>query len=133
MGIAKGNLTYYSSTKKDLAFEIEQRARAQALERRNGGAAAGGDWFVDAYVESIWYGLGDWWRSDLSPECDVGYIQASRFSLLTGQKEKKHERNKMDLAGSHCDIRRASMTEKKPKKIVLDANENEFVRASEVC
>jgi hypothetical protein len=39
----------------------------------------------------------------------------------------------MDLAGNHCDIRRASMTEKKPKKIVLDANENEFVRASEVC
>ena len=62
VGIAKGNLTYYFSTKKDLAFEIERRARAQALERRNGGAAAGGDWFVDAYVESIWYGLGDWWR-----------------------------------------------------------------------
>ncbi len=62
VGIAKGNLTYYFSTKKDLAFEIERRARAQALERRNGGGAAGGDRFIDAYVESIWFGLGDWWR-----------------------------------------------------------------------
>ena len=42
VGIAKGNLTYYFSTKKDLALEIERRARAQALERRNVGAAAGG-------------------------------------------------------------------------------------------
>ena len=48
-------------------------------------------------------------------------------------KGKKLERNKKDLAGNHCDIRRASMTEMKTKKIVLDANENEFVRALEVC
>ena len=38
VGIAKGNLTYHFATKKDLAFELEQRARAQALERRSGGA-----------------------------------------------------------------------------------------------
>ena len=37
VGIAKGNLTYYFSTKKDLALELEQRARAQALDRRSGG------------------------------------------------------------------------------------------------
>ena len=30
VGIAKGNLTYYFSTKKDLALELEQRARVQA-------------------------------------------------------------------------------------------------------
>lgn len=59
VGIAKGNLTYYFPTKKDLALELEQRARAQALDRRSGGARDNP--FVDAYVENIWFGLSDWW------------------------------------------------------------------------
>ena len=57
------------------------------------------------------------------------------FSLVVFQfdraKGKKLERNKKDLAGNHCDIRRTFMTGKS-RKIVLDANENEFVRASVV-
>ena len=60
VGIAKGNLTYHFATKKDLAFELEQRARAQALERRSGGTREFS--FVDAYVETIWFGLSDWWN-----------------------------------------------------------------------
>jgi len=60
VGIAKGNLTYHFSTKKDLALALEQRARAQAEERRSGGA--GEYTFVDVYVESIWFGLSDWWQ-----------------------------------------------------------------------
>ena len=59
------------------------------------------------------------------------YCHVESFDIQ--MTRKKHDCNKMDLAGNHCNIRRASMTEKKPKKIVLDANENEFVRASEVC
>ena len=59
VGIAKGNLTYYFSTKKDLALELEQRARVQALDRRSRGARDNP--FVDAYVENIWFGLSDWW------------------------------------------------------------------------
>lgn len=73
---------------------------------------------------------GAWWRSDLSPKCDVGYIRDSHLSILAGQTEKKHERKKMFLASDDCDIRRAAMSEKKSKKIVLDGNENEFVRAA---
>jgi hypothetical protein len=38
----------------------------------------------------------------------------------------------MFLASDDCDIRRAAMSEKKSKKIVLDGNENEFVRAAEL-
>ena len=59
------------------------------------------------------------------------YCHVESFDIQ--MTRKKHDCNKTDLAGNHCNIRRASMTEKKPKKIVLDANENEFVRASEVC
>jgi len=60
VGIAKGNLTYHFATKKGLAFELEQRARAQVLERRSEGAQEYS--FVDAYVETIWFGLSDWWQ-----------------------------------------------------------------------
>ena len=59
VGIAKGNLTYYFSTKKGLALELEQRAHAQALDRRSGGSRDNP--FVDAYVENMWFGLSDWW------------------------------------------------------------------------
>ena len=60
VGIAKGNLTYHFATKKDLAFELEQRAHAQAMERRSGSTREYS--FVDAYVETIWFGLSDWWQ-----------------------------------------------------------------------
>ncbi len=59
VGIAKGNLTYHFATKKELALEHKQRALAHALERRNSGSQ--GSSFVDSYVETIWYGLSDWW------------------------------------------------------------------------
>ena len=59
VGIAKGNLTYYFATKQALALELEHRARAQAVERRNSGSS--GLLFADAYVENIWLGLSDWW------------------------------------------------------------------------
>ena len=58
-GIAKGNLTYHFATKQALAIELEQRALAQAMERRKGGSP--GLSFVDTYVETIWLGLSDWW------------------------------------------------------------------------
>jgi len=59
VGIAKGNLTYHFATKQALAVELEKRARAQAMERRNSGSP--GLSFVDLYVETIWFGLSDWW------------------------------------------------------------------------
>ena len=59
VGIAKGNLTYYFATKQALALELEHRARVQAMERRNSGSS--GLLFADAYVQTIWFGLSDWW------------------------------------------------------------------------
>ena len=59
VGISKGNLTYHFATKPELALELEQRARALASRRRNGGSHDLA--FVDAYVETIWFGLSDWW------------------------------------------------------------------------
>ena len=49
-----------------------------------------------------------------------------------GANGQKHKRKKKRLASDDCDIRRATMSEKKPKKIALDGNKNEFVRASEL-
>ena len=60
VGIAKGNLTYHFANKVDLADELMRRARAQASDRRNGGSRDLA--FVDAYVETIWFGLSDWWN-----------------------------------------------------------------------
>ena len=59
VGIAKGNLTYYFATKQALALELEHRARVQAVERRKSGSS--GLLFADAYVQTIWFGLSDWW------------------------------------------------------------------------
>ena len=59
VGIAKGNLTYHFANKVDLVDELMRRARAQASDRRNGGSRDLA--FVDAYVETIWFGLSDWW------------------------------------------------------------------------
>jgi AcrR family transcriptional regulator len=60
VGIARGNLTYHFATKKELALAHEERARAQARERRNSGSLRSS--FVDSYVETIWFGLSDWWH-----------------------------------------------------------------------
>jgi len=59
VGIAKGNLTYHFASKGDLVDELMERALEQATERRKGGARDLA--FADAYVESIWFGLSDWW------------------------------------------------------------------------
>ena len=90
VGIAKGNLTYHFANKRDLVDELMRRARAQASDRRKGGSRDLA--FVDAYVETIWFGLSDWWNYRFLYR-DHAQFQDDADSLQPNQPEYQGHQN----------------------------------------